>query len=146
MQKLISQMNSIAPSSRFRGKIFGVVFVKTDGAPSPLEQNEVNDALVEEAKAKQWTVNAWKEGGGVIEITASERIARNHPEQVICLPTETGWIIKSTESFAHDTALSVYSLEGTLLYKGALNQRIELNTPLHRAVLYYGGESKLLIR
>lgn len=146
MQKLISQMNSIAPSSRFRGKIFNVVFVKTDGAPSPLEQNEVNDALVEEAKAKQWTVNAWKEGGGVIEITASERIARNYSEQVICLPTETGWIIKSVDSFAHDTALSVYSLEGTLLYKGALNQRIELNTPLHRAVLYYGGESKLLIR
>ena len=145
MQQLIDGLNDIAPSSKIRGKIFNVLYVTRDGQPSLEEHNELTPEQIKLAEQKQWTVNGWKEGGGVIVITALQECATPSEDALTWFPIESGWVV-APQHLDGTTILSVFSPEGTLIYRGLANQILEIHTPLHKALLVYGDQRYLLIR
>lgn len=145
MQQLIDGLNDIAPSSKIRGKIFNVLYVTRDGQPSLEEHNELTPEQIKQAEQKQWTVNGWKEGGGVTVITALQECDAPSVDALTWYPIASGWVI-APQHLDGTVILSVFSLEGALIYRGLADQTLEIHTPLHKALLVYGDQRYLLIR
>lgn len=146
MAKLIEGLNDIKPSSPYRGKIFNVLLVTSEGKKSTQETNEMSDELITLAKGKYWTVNGWKEGGGVAVLQSTDKITKNNHSSVKIATFANGWIITRAEYSPEISSVAVYSLSGALILQNIFDDKLEIRTPIKRAILCYGNETYVLIR
>lgn len=145
MQNLIESLNSVT-STTYAKKSFTVQLVTENGIPLAEEGNELTAKQIALAENKQWVVEGWKEEGGTVVITDNERILPSNEPVLSIYTTGTGWIIKRSKTSLPAEELLVFSLRGELLYKGVLEQPLEVTLPFTHVILQYGNYRRTLIR